>query len=243
MAEPQISVVVPVKDRRQFLRQTILSLLADDGVSTEISVVDDGSTDGSLETIQDLPVRRIRLDRSIGVSGARNLGLRESRGRYITFFDSDDLLAPRALTHRFHALEARPQVVGVGGTLAGEVDDAGALLPRPCPVPPREPLTLSYFRSGGRYCCGPWLYLFRRDTVARLGGFDDTLAIASDSDLVFRLLGHGPIPVLPIPALFYRRHQNNLSFDAYSKGPRARTLAESFLVNACYGIGPRGLRA
>jgi alpha-1,6-rhamnosyltransferase len=243
MGRPLVSVIVPTHNRKRFLRQTILSLLADDGVSTEILVVDDASEDGSLESIADLPVTSLRLDENVGVARARNLGLRACRGELVTFFDSDDLLVPGAITARARVLLALPERVGVGGTIAGEIDEWGAPLAHACPLPPRAPLTLDFYLKGGIFCLGPWLYLFRRRALLRAGGFDESLRIACDNDLMFRLLAKGEIPVLPIPVLLYRRHSENISAtNPHSPAFRPHTIAESFLVNASHGIWPGGLR-
>lgn len=237
VAHPLVSVIVPTYNRKRYLRQTLLSLLADQGVSTEIWVVDDASDDGSLETIQDLPVNKIRLSSNGGVSRARNVGLAASRGDLITFFDSDDILAPGGLSHRVEALKVRPEALAVGGVVAGDIGADGELLPDRVSVPPHQALTLDFFRTGGRYCLAPWLYLVRREALTQIGGFDESLRYASDSDLMFRLLALGPVPILPIPVLHYRIHDANLSFSNDEKPVmRPRALAESYLVNLNYGL-------
>ncbi len=237
MGKPLVSIVVPTFNRVRFLRQTILSLLAEKDVSTEIWVVDDASEDDSMDSIRDLPVGQIRLEKNRGVSRARNEGLSVCQGELVTFFDSDDLLVPGGISRRAKALLALPSAVGVGGTQAGDIDADGNLLPHRVQLPPKEPLTLDFFRRGGVYCLGPWLYLFRRKALEEAGGFDETLQLASDSDLMFRLLGSGYVPVLPIPVMLYRFHEGNLSFsDAERPAMRPRALAETYLVNAQYGI-------
>jgi len=232
----KVDVVVPVFNRRRYLRETVLSLLADEAAG-DICVVDDGSTDGSLAVIEDLPVERIRLEKNGGLGRARNLGLANTCGEWVTFFDSDDLLIAGSLAARAQALARRPDSPAVGGVLAGEIDENGILQPLPCPLPPKQPLSLDYFRRGGRYCCGPWLYVFRRSAVEEAGGFDEDLKLASDSDLIFRLLAKGEIEILPIASLYYRRHRENLSvFGGERPRARPRALAESFLVNASHGL-------
>ncbi len=237
----EVDVVIPVFNRRRYLRETVLSVLADEGAG-QVCVVDDGSTDGSLETISDLPVKTIRGETNRGLSHARNLGLARTNSEWITFFDSDDLLVRGSLAARRAALQARPESPAVGGVLAGEIDENGILQALACPLPPGTPLTLDFFRRGGRYCCGPWLYVFRRSALAEAGGFDENLRLASDSDLLFRLLARGPIEILPIATLFYRRHADNISvFGGGTPRARPRALAESFLVNASHGLSEGAL--
>jgi O-antigen biosynthesis protein len=241
MIRPALTVVVPTYNRRRYLRETLLSLLADRGVETEILVVDDGSTDGSEATLRDLRVRYRRLARNRGLSHARNVGLEEASGDLVTFFDSDDILLPGALTARVRAMEERPGLAAVAGVIGGEIDADGNALSHPCPLIPGEPLTLDFFLRGRRYCAAPWLYVYRRETLRRLGGFDESLRIACDSDLLFRLLALGPIPVIPVGVLLYRRHDANISvMNPAAPTPRPLALAESFLVNASHGIFPKG---
>lgn len=102
---PWLSVLIPVYNVRDYLAECVASVLAqapDDG-SVEVLLLDDCSTDGSSETIDQLRARwpgRLRLlqhDRNRGLSAARNTMLGEAQGEYIWFLDSDDKLLPGAI--------------------------------------------------------------------------------------------------------------------------------------------------
>src|SRR5690242_7730271 len=98
MSLPKVSVVVPIFNRASFVGESLASLQRERTVETEIIVVDDGSTDGSIDAVRLLAKHdpRIRLitGEHQGVSAARNIGVRSANGQYITFLDSDDISAP-----------------------------------------------------------------------------------------------------------------------------------------------------
>lgn len=89
---PDVSICIPTYNEKKALRSTIVELIEAMGslpYSYEIIVIDDGSTDGSLDQIQDLPVRIIRHRRNLGGGVARLTGLRYARGRWILQTDAD----------------------------------------------------------------------------------------------------------------------------------------------------------
>ena len=111
-ATPAISVIVPVFNVGQYIAQGLDSLLQQDiQQSYEVILIDDASTDGSIDVCRryaaDYPERftLIECEVNSGVSVARNLGLDQARGRYLAFFDPDDMLPPQALSKLFAAAE------------------------------------------------------------------------------------------------------------------------------------------
>lgn len=92
--DPLFSIIVPVYNSERFLKKCIGSLLAQNFPDFEILIVNDGSTDSSGNICDEYAMkdRRIRVfhQRNKGVSAARNLALKEARGKYINFVDSDD---------------------------------------------------------------------------------------------------------------------------------------------------------
>ena len=128
MADPRISVVLPVFDTGQYLLPALESLDAQDLPAGEFEVVavDDGSTDGSGELLDrwaaSRPHVRVLHQPNSGWPGQpRNRGLATSRGEHVLFMDADDLLAPQALRrlHEFATLHGSdivvPRLTGLGG--------------------------------------------------------------------------------------------------------------------------------
>lgn len=100
-ARPLVSVIIPVYNAQQYVGETIDSLMDQTLSAFEVICVDDGSTDGSREVIEQLAKadRRIRLisQENMHAGAARNRGLAEAEGEYVLFLDADDMLAPGAL--------------------------------------------------------------------------------------------------------------------------------------------------
>lgn len=94
MVDPDVSVIIPVYNTGQYLRECLNSVLAQPGVSIEAICVNDGSTDSSKAILDEYRVQdsRVRVidQENGGLSCARNAGLEQARGRYVCFLDSDD---------------------------------------------------------------------------------------------------------------------------------------------------------
>jgi len=105
--DPVISIIIPTYNRIDLISQTLNSVLAQTYSNWQCVIIDDGSTDKSIDVIQkylDLDSRFLYLSRPTykekGPSSCRNYGIENSTGDYIIFLDSDDLLAPTCLENR-----------------------------------------------------------------------------------------------------------------------------------------------
>ena len=111
MSEPLISIVMPVYNAAKFLRRSIGSILAQSFDDFELIVVDDRSTDGSLEICRELEktdrrIKIIALEKNSGASAARNAALDRLGGRYVTFVDADDWIESDVLDRAAGVLRA-----------------------------------------------------------------------------------------------------------------------------------------
>lgn len=102
---PDVSIIMPTYNSEAFVGETIESVIAQTYPSWELLVVDDCSTDGTCGLVEgyarsDARVRLFRQETNQGPAAARNRALRESRGRYVAYFDSDDLWVPEKLEHQ-----------------------------------------------------------------------------------------------------------------------------------------------
>ncbi len=111
MTEPPVSIIIPNYNRADLIRETLDSVLAQSYTNWECLIVDDGSTDNSKEVIQKYVDRDKRFqlhkrpkDRLKGANACRNYGFELSKGEYINWFDSDDLMMPEKLERQIKKL-------------------------------------------------------------------------------------------------------------------------------------------
>lgn len=106
---PLISIIVPVYNAAQYIQECILSIVAQNYKNLEIIIVDDGSTDKSLQIAQNIAQRHQNTTRvyhiaNSGVSAARNFGIEHSRGDYVFFVDADDYLDKDCISYYYELL-------------------------------------------------------------------------------------------------------------------------------------------
>ena len=100
---PKISVIIPVYNTAEYLKEAVGSICNQTCKSLQIIVVDDGSTDSSPEILRQLAKEDSRIEiitrKNSGQGAARNKGLERAVGEYVYFMDSDDILEPDCLEH------------------------------------------------------------------------------------------------------------------------------------------------
>lgn len=119
-SSPRVTVFMPVLNRAHTLRLAIDSVLAQTFEDFELLLIDDGSTDASVEIVTSYRDPRIRLlvhEENQGIPRTRNHGLAEARGELLAILDSDDAAHPTRLAHQVSYLDENPQVAAVGSWL------------------------------------------------------------------------------------------------------------------------------
>jgi len=126
--QPLVSVVVPVYNVERYVAAAIQSVLDQTYDTFELLLIDDGSPDRSVAICQQFTDPRIRLLRqeNRGLSGARNTGIREAKGEYVAFLDSDDQWQPQKLRSHVEHLARSPKV-GVSFSRSQFMDEQGQL--------------------------------------------------------------------------------------------------------------------
>jgi len=193
---PLVSVIVPVYNREQFLGETLDSIFALDYVPFEVMVVDDGSTDGSAEIAQSYPDVHYFRQENRGPGAARNIGIEASRGEFVAFVDSDDVVLP-------HKLSAQV------GYLLDHTDVTATLGRQEWITPP--PNAVPDLVWGDLDGITPISIVIRRAALIEVGCFNPALRGPEDVDLLVRLREGGyRFLVLPEVVLRRRYHGDNL---------------------------------
>jgi glycosyltransferase involved in cell wall biosynthesis len=211
-ARPDVSTVIPTRDRAGLLARTLRSALSQRGVDLEVIVVDDGSTDDTANVVRSADDPRVRLidhDRAAGVSTARNSGIEAARGTWIAFLDDDDLWAPTKLARQLRsATDARAIWVYTGAVKIDLADRVVGGTPPPSPREVMARLPRWSLVPGG--CSG---VIVSRETLARTGDFDPRLTNLADWDLWIRLAQIGAPSSADDPLVGYRLHAGQSSLD------------------------------
>ena len=110
-----VSVIIPVYNNEDFIKECIESLLSQDFDDYELIFVDDGSSDSSLNIINSFNDKRIFVysTRHVGPAGARNLGFNKSHGDYITFVDGDDYVSSNYLSSLYSQMKENLKSISI----------------------------------------------------------------------------------------------------------------------------------
>jgi len=204
-----ISAVIPNYNRANLIGETLENLLGQSRAPDELIVVDDGSTDSSVEEIGRFGARvRLIRQENAGPATARNRGLAEATGDFIQFFDSDDLCSRNKLEVQAAALERTGADFAYGPWLQARLEGGLARYPELAlqqrALPADRP-ALSWFLHGWVIvfqCC-----LFRRSLLDKVGSYRTDLMPSEDSELLCRILLSGARPVhTPEALVLYRLH-------------------------------------
>jgi glycosyltransferase involved in cell wall biosynthesis len=198
------TIVIAAFNAEESLDTAIRSALAQDYSPVEVVVVDDGSTDATGEIAKSFADVQYRRQENAGPSAARNVGIGAATGEFVGFLDADDEAPPTKLSAQVGYLLEHPDV----GCVLGRHELVGE--------PPE------WFDREGV----PLVSLVaRRSTLLEAGGFDASLRIAEDRDLLVRLRERGVrIEFLPDVVLIRRFHGGNLSLDRPAEHPVFQSL-------------------
>jgi len=215
------TVVIPAYNAARTIGSAIRSVLAQTRQDFEVIVVDDGSTDGTSDragAYESDPRIRVIRQPNRGPSAARNVGIAEARGSYVSMLDADDLWLPEYLEVMGAALEDTPGA-GLAYTDAWVLDDVTGRIRRRSAMsyqrPPKVvPDPHSFFR----------LLLERnfiytsvtapRSVLERVGGYDESLGTSEDWELWLRIVATGTAAVRPPGKLaIHRKHSASLTSD------------------------------
>ena len=208
---PEVSVIIPVFNRRAMAREAVDSVLANCGVDFELIVVDDGSTRGV--TLADLPAQcavPVKIERiaNRGPAAARNHGASVAKAPLLAFLDSDDLWAPEKLSRHLAFMREHP---GCEISQTNEVWIRNGR--RVNPGLRHRKRAGNFFIESLQTCLvSPSAVMIRAALFHALGGFDESMSAAEDYDLWLRVLVRHEIGLLDEPLVIRRAgHPDQLS--------------------------------
>jgi glycosyltransferase involved in cell wall biosynthesis len=215
MSEPLVSIVVLCHNYGRFLAEAIESALAQDYPNLELIVVDDGSTDDSLDVARRYDDRvRVLTQENQGLARTCNRGAREAGGEWFTFLSADDRFAPTYVSELRAALDREPE--------ASFAYSAARLFGAQSGVMPSRPFSAFSLIRGRNYINGS--ALTRRSAYLDAGGYPEDLGEGAFDDWDFWLTmverGHRGT-YRPLPLLEWRRHAEG------SKDPTTRGTMEA----------------
>ena len=206
---PKVSVIIPTYNSMRFLTETVESVLRQTHRDFELLIVDDGSSDRTVQWVSELVDPRVKVisQQNQGVCVARNTGIADAQGEYIAFLDHDDLWQPTKLEKQVRCLDENP-AVGLVHTWMVLVDEGG--------------------KSTGRVMTSNaegdvWKQLIEQNTIASssvmvrrccfetVGVFSPSrdLYTVEDWDLWIRIASRYPFAMIKEPLLSWRQHANN----------------------------------
>jgi glycosyltransferase involved in cell wall biosynthesis len=236
MSAPEVSVVVPTRNRAAVCAQTIDAVLGQQGVELELLVVDEGSTDDTpamLASHDDGRLTTIRHDEPRGLPAARNAGMARADGRWVAWCDDDDLWAPDKLASQVAAARAADAEWVVCGSVRVDADlRVIGHQPAPDPATLLDRLLVDNVVPGGGSAV-----LASLDVVRGAGGFDESLRSCEDWDLWLRLARRGAPAAVDRPLVAFRAWGGSMS----TQVERMRTTRREVLTRVADLRRERGL--
>lgn len=221
---PKVSVVIPAYNVERFIDAAIKSVLAQTFEDFELIVVNDGSSDSTLERVRQYKDRRIRVvdQANRGLAGARNSGIREAKGSYIALLDADDLWRTEKLQRHVEHLNSRPGV-GVSYSASQFMADDGELMqlfqaPKIANIAPQDVLCRNPVGNGSAPVIRREVFVDIRAMDARYGEpepvfFDPDFRQSEDIECWTRIAATTDwrFEGLSAPLTLYRINQGGLS--------------------------------
>lgn len=203
--QPVISIIMPCFNGSKFIGQAVESILSQSFTDFELIIVNDASTDNSMEIIREFQDPRIRIVENnawLGIAKTRNRGLDEARGRYIAPFDADDVALPLKLEKQARFLERNSEFGMIGSWVkridgqSGRLSGKWKLTAKPESIPP-----ILLFRN---YFCHSSV-MMRREAIPS-EGYDPGFAVGEDYNMWIKITRRWKAWNLPEYLVLYREH-------------------------------------
>ena len=237
---PKVSVIIPTHNRARVIRRSVESALRQTHQDFEILIVDDGSTDETLDVVKpllrDQQVRYVRHEEQKGQNAALNTGIRNSNGDYVAFLDSDDMWVPQKLELQLRALITAP-AKSVALTAMWRVAENA----------PAEKYLKKYngyvfpkmlAGEGPSYCC----MLVPRECLKKIGFLDESTLRDTDWDTCIALSRHYEFVTLEEPCtIVFTDEPDSMTSDILGRAFAYQHIVEKNQSDMLRFVGKRGL--
>jgi glycosyltransferase involved in cell wall biosynthesis len=227
---PTITVLMPAYNAEKYIGEAILSVLMQTYTDFELVIVNDGSTDGTLNVINLFNDARIVVINQVnqGVAAALNTGLKYSKGQYIARFDADDICYPYRLEKQINFLKQNPEYILVGGDADYILENNDFLFHFECIAHEHEDIMQKlYF-----YC--PFVHptvMYKKESVCNAGGYPADAHNFEDYMLWTTIAKIGKLCNLSQPMIKYRLNPNSVTIDERWRGKRFRELKRNAVLS------------
>lgn len=207
---PTVSVVMSVYNGERFLQNAIDSILTQTYHDFEFIIIDDCSSDRSVEIIEsynDSRIHLVRNEQNMRLPASLNKGIKLAKGKYIARMDSDDISVPKRLAKQVEYMEAHPDVAVIGGSYQAIDEDENDLYVH-CSMTGEK---LSRYFLYPSPLAHPTVMMRRNIIVDNNLFYDEQYSSAQDYDLWQRINKKFKIDNLPDILLRYRIHSNSIS--------------------------------
>jgi glycosyltransferase involved in cell wall biosynthesis len=219
---PRVSVVIPSYNHGSYIAEAAESVLRQSISDLELIIVDDGSTDDTLDKLNSFSDQRLRIisQANKGAHAAINRGLHEASGEFLSILNSDDAYSPSRLARILEIMNSEPQA-GLIGSYIEIIDSQGRTLGVKHGYDDCPPWQLEHpkrsFRAGGdlraallteNYWATTSNFVIRRSLYEQVGEFRP-LRYTHDWDFALRAARHSKLVLIPEPLVRYRIHATN----------------------------------
>ncbi len=208
---PKVSVIMGTyNENPEIVTEAIESILKQSYENFELLIMDDSKSEETVSCLNELSkkdarIKIIRKSERMGLSGARNAGLKEAKGKYIAIMDGDDYSLPERFSLQVKYLEENPDVYVLGGQIKMMDSDSNIISERHYPI---KGFKLKLFAAYRNPLAHPAV-MFRADLIKKGFYYDEALEMSEDLDLWLRILNEGyEIQNLPEFIINYRLGDN-----------------------------------
>lgn len=224
--KPLVSVLIAVYNSEKYIEETISSILSQTYEELEIIIIDDGSTDKTLDKVLKFNDKRIQLyknDKNMGIPYSRNKGLQLAKGEYIAIIDADDIAVDTRIEKQVNHLK-RYQDIDVLGTFYKTL---GNRLPRIIKTPFIKPNEIKCYLMFYNNIANPTVMLRKEFLDNNKIKFNERFFVAQDYEMWSQVIKQGNIAILPEALTCYRVGHFNIT----KSSKEGKTVARKKLID------------